>query len=360
MIAQIFVANAFLIMIYPCLFLSRVPGRRRLLVGMLLAAVFFVVVAISQTIEGMPTLRLHGGGAGGEYPLIVASNYDPGYFRSLFNEVLRGQGSPSWTRWLWAAYMILLATFGWWSGLLAIVLLMLRRSADPAVLLFPVFVVANYVFMALGLALDDRGTATPEDLLNRPLVWAYFAVVVWVAGGAYAALFNTGLPKRLAVRVGGFAILALGLAVPFAFSRNLQTNPTFSNYASFRVFGSYPSCLVEASRHIRDHGRADAVVQDSENDVRFLVTAVAERQSYAARSLPWGGVPTPLKARLDELEVFKKMTDAASISEFARQRNIGWYILRPTSNVAWPQAFLASPSFVCDGFRVFRLDGNQG
>ena len=75
--AQFFVANAFLILIYPCLFLSSVPGRRRLLVGVLLAALFFVAVAMSQGIQGMPTLRLHGGGAGGEYPLIVAGNYDP-------------------------------------------------------------------------------------------------------------------------------------------------------------------------------------------------------------------------------------------------------------------------------------------
>ena len=53
-------------------------------------------------------------------------------------------------------------------------------------------VVFNYLVMAMGLALDTRGVGTRDELLNRPLVWAYFVLAAWTAGGAYHLLSALG------------------------------------------------------------------------------------------------------------------------------------------------------------------------
>jgi hypothetical protein len=354
--AHIFVANAFVVLIYPCLFLAGASRRQRIVAGLLLTALFVAVVGISQTIEGTPALRLRGGSgsAGGGYLLRAVGGYEPGVLKTFFTAALSGQGQPGWATGLWGVSMILSATFGGWLFLCGVVLYLQRRTAPKAVLLFPAFVIVNYVFMALGLAMDDRGIGNPDELVNRPLVWAYFVVTVWTAGGAYAVLFGNRLPKSRAVRMAGAATLALGLAVPFAFSRDLQTMPAWG-YPRFSDFNAHPRCLLDAAGYVRDHSRIGDVVQDSDNDPRFVVTALTERQAYAIKSRLGGRASMPLQARFAELEGFSALTDSESIDVFARERNIGWYLLRPESNVTWPKDFLDSSVFECGGFRVFQF-----
>src|SRR5438105_14558939 len=61
--AHFFVANAFLLMIYPCLFFRGLRMHWRIISAVLLTALFVFVVGLSQNLNEISTLRLDGSGA---------------------------------------------------------------------------------------------------------------------------------------------------------------------------------------------------------------------------------------------------------------------------------------------------------
>ena len=351
--AHIFVANAFLAMIYPCVFVVRVKAARRVIAVLFLSALFVLVVMLSQKINGIPTLHLDGSSTG-SYLSILLSDYDPGVLKDFLNFVFVEQ-YPGAVLLLCGIGLLLLSTFGLWSVACITALVLLRKQTPAAVLYFPVLVVANYLVMSLGLAMDTNGIGTPEELLNRPLVWAYFVVVAWTGGAAYVLMFGNDAPGGMRARTCVAVLVCLCLAIPSVLSENLQTFPTRKGFGSFREFGSAPSCLVKASLYIRDHSPADDIVQDSQNDSKLLVSALAERQAFAISFFFWPRRSSELVKRLEELAQFRKMTDAAEVTEFVTRRHISWYVLRPGSEVAWPASVLDNYVFDCDGYRVYRF-----
>jgi hypothetical protein len=354
--AHVFVANAFLIMMYPCLFLARLRPSRRFAIGAILVILFASVVALSQRFEAIPTLRLDGRSAR-RYMLNLLDSFDPGAFKSFFAWALVEQPASKPVLALYAVAMLLLSTFGIWTIAWGATFFVLRAQGNTAapILFFPLFVVANYALMSLGLAMDVRRVGTPDEFLNRPLVWAYFAVVVWTAGGAYAARFGTALPRRLPVRIAAVLLVLLGLAVPWTFSRNLQTFPAWPGFGSFEEFASFPLCRVQASLYIREHSRDQDILQDSENDFHYLTTGLAERQAFVIANMLRTREEADLSERLADMESFKRMTSAAELTAFAARRKISWYLLHPTSTVSWPTPVLESAVYACDGYRVYHF-----
>ena len=350
--AHVFVANAFLIMIYPCLFLPGLKLRWRGLIAIALIACFVAVVEFSQSIDRIPTLRLDGSGAR-TYVAYLLANHDPGRLRSL---VEHGLGVAPWSPLrliIYGGLLVLFGTFGYWSVAAIATVLWIRKSTPAAVWAFPLLVMANYLIMSLGLAMDRKDIGSPDELVNRPLVWAYFAVAAWTGGAVYYRLFGDGLPRATAARVLlGLAAL-LGLVVPLTFAANLQTFPHWPGFTSFREAGAVPTCLVDAARFIRQHSAPSDVVQDSENDPRVWVTALAERPDFAMY-VP-NRPPAGLDQRLADLAAFKRLTNITDIKAYAVRNQITWYVLRPTSEVAWPTALRDEAVFECGGYRVLHF-----
>ena len=354
--AHVFVANAFLVMMYPCLFLVRTRRSRRFVIGAILVAVFVSVVALSQRFEAIPTLRLDGRSAG-SYVRILLGSFDPGVLKSFFTWALGEQQTSKPILALYAIGMLLLSTFGIWSIALgaAFLVLTVQGNTAAAILFFPLLVVANYIVMSLGLAMDTRGIGTPDEFLNRPLVWAYFAVVTWTAGAAYAARFGNDPPRGTRTRIAVALLALVSLVIPWAFSANFQTFPAWHEFSSFRQFASYPLCRVRAALYVRDHSHADDIVQDSENDFRYLTTGLAERQAFVIANMLKSREQSGLRQRLEEAETFKQMTDVAELTNFAAMRKISWYLLHPTSEVSWPKSVIESAVYECDGYRVYHF-----
>lgn len=351
--AHIFVANALLILVYLPLFFPGVRRRWRLIIGIVLVGLFVSVVGISQTIDRVPVLRLDGSGIG-RYVVVLLGDFDDGLLKTFFTRVFRQEQHSKPVEGLYVAAMLLLSTFGLWLAATPLVAAAVRGKTPAAILCFPILIIANYLVMSIGLALDTRGVGTPDELLNRPLVWAYFAVAAWTAGGAYYLAFGDGLPRSRMARSGLLALLCLTLAGPLIFSRNLQTFPARQGYARYEQFNSVPLCLVRASQYMRDNSRPDEIIQDSENDPRFVITALSERQRFAGASI-FGGRSKKLQERLDGLALFKAMRDADELKSYAASHNISWYLLHPDSAVSWPASFLQEAVFDCDGYRVYRF-----
>jgi len=358
--AQIAVANAFLIMVFPFIFFTAIKARWRWALGLLAVTAFVSAVRLTQGLPGVPTLRLDGSGAS-EYSLLLFKHYAPGPFKELYFSII-DQPSSKLLLGLGVASMILLSTFGLWLPLLAAGLWLQRANVRTGAFWLPVLVVGNYLVMSLGLALEKNGIGMGEEFLHRPLVWAAFVVCAWSTGAAYFACFGNQFPSATRSRLilGTWALLAS--LSPIAFSSNIQTLPVWSWGRTYTEVGGVPTCVVSASNYIRSHGRPDEVVQDAAGDVRLGLTALAERQAYVIFDTRKGNDEMPARAprgaaeRRREVEGMLALDNADQIKSFALTRGVSWLLLHPESRVSWPEPFLNDSAFSCESYRLYRFD----
>ena len=344
--AHLFVANAFLILIYPALFFEGLRLRSRLLVAVLLSIVFAYVLTISQHVHGLPTLRLDASYARG-YSDVLLYSYDPGTWKQFVRTALGGR--EGWDLAPRMGVMILLSTFGGWLAAASAAGFCLRGRCRPVVLLFPLFVVMNYGLMAVGLAADASGKWNPEEMLNRPLIWAFFAVAAWTGAGLYVLGIGEGVPKGWRAR--GVAVgCTLGcMGWPLAFGPRLETMPAWNGLGDRKVFNSAPTALVTACRYIRANSGKGDIVQDSEGDPTLMVTGLTEREAFVATP----GKDGEGARRKAELVRWDFMKDERGIAAYAVRSGVGWYVLRPQTKVEWPDALLKKAVFDTEGYRVF-------
>lgn len=349
--AHFFVANALLIGLYPCVFFTRLGGLWRLLIGLGFIGGFVGVIAWSQQLTSVPVLRLDGSGATG-YLLLLMDAFDPGALKNFFHGVLVEEHHSKLVNALYAAVLLSLSTFGLWGAAFVGVWVVLWRRLPLAIAVFPVLIIGNYLLMSSGLAADAHNSASPYELLNRPLGWAYFVVVAWTAGGGYYWLWGAGLPPRKLTRIGLAGAVCASLAVPWLVAANFQTFPALRGYAKYEDFNAVPACLVKAARFVRDNSRPDELIQASDFDPHYAVTALAERQSFVSKSM-FGWQEAALQERVKEVEAFSRLADTEAVQTYALSNGLAWYILQPTTTVAWPAGLLEQAVFSCGGYRVY-------
>ncbi len=129
-----------------------------------------------------------------------------------------------------------------------------------AVALFPWVAIANYLIMALGLAPDRNPITQADELMHRPLVWAYFVVAAWVGGGVYEVVLKDGFARLPFVRAVRWAVFPVLLAVPLMLGRDVQSGPGWGkDFTNIPIpVGFYRSRCFSAL-----DSRVGAVVQDS-------------------------------------------------------------------------------------------------
>jgi len=351
--AHVFVANAFLILMYPCVFFTAVRPRIRLVLGVFAIALFVAVIALSQATGKVPLLRLNFSSTG-QYVVDLLNAFDNGVFKEFYTRIFLVDQPSKAVQGFYALAMISLSTFGVWLLAFGVAAPAARKRIAPAAFWFPVVVLVNYLVMATGLAYDNRGIGTPDEMINRPLVWAYFVIAAWTAGASYFVLFGNRVPARPVERLGIVVATVMAMSGPLAFNQNLQTFPA-RKMASYAEFNAAPACLVEASQYIRTHSNAGDIIQDSANDLKFMVTALAERQSFVIGSQLFGKTSKPVEERIAALAGFMAMNDAGDIQRFAGETGIAWFLLRPENKVAWPDKVLNDAKFECGGYKVFHF-----
>jgi hypothetical protein len=352
--AHIFVANAYLILIYPCLFFYSIKWQKRLLIGALFSCIYIFAVIFSQNFERIPIIRLDGSGA---VAYIIKCAYyfnQPSWIGSFFTDIFIPQKYSKLINGVAAVILISVGTFGFWLFLMPLIGVIIRNKVSSAILCFPFLVMANYIVMALGLARNTRVVGTGEELINRPLVWAYFVVAAWTLGGAYALAYADSIPKKASIRACFILIVLLLLVITSSYTRNFQTFPRWSGFTRYEDFNSVPTCLVKSSLYIKESSTTDEIVQVSGNDEKFVFTAISERQIYAGSST-FGGVNQAHQDRLDSLHSITGIRDAEVLKSYLASTDISWYLLEPNSLVSWPKEFLDTAVFTCDGYRVFHI-----
>jgi len=351
--AQIFVPNAIVLWLWPSLFLKNVKLYQRMSWFVSAFLILYCTIHFSGNDVRVPTLIFDGSGFR-VYSQWVMDQFDEGGAKSFILWLqsfcsLRGVG-------IWdgiiRGFAIFIGTVGVWGIIGPWVGLTCRKKIPNPNLWFPVAVIGMYLLMACLLALDVKGIGTPEELLHRPFIWAYFVGCIWTS----STLYHIIMQKRkifLNHRPYHIYLICLILAIiPLKLGQGLEKGPAFGADLTNRLV---PFGLVQACEFIRENASDHDTIQDSQYDPSFITTALSERQSYFLRSM-YGTTHLPLfQERLEAVQELQGIDSLDKLKEFENREKIDWYILHPLDRVNWPSAIVQHPSFECNEYRVYHL-----
>jgi hypothetical protein len=344
-----FIASALPLLLLPPLVFRRPLGLRKRVLWTVSAVVLYAVTVVGvQKVPGVPLIRFDGSSVGEIFTLIKGFA-QRGALRALLDGRLGPEHSLLSNVAVGAPY-VLLSALGLFAPLLVILAVRLRKRTSPVLVLFPLLLVANFLAMFLGLALDLR-SSTPDELSHRPIMIVYFVVVAWVGGAAGLLLFE---PPRLGRLTRPVLLLAavFCLAVPTFFGAGVQRIAAMRMFSPVRV----PIGLVRAAEYIRDHGDSQELVQDSQFDRTYAFAALAERRTYASRTLTTISTHLDLlQQRIAFVERFMELRDAPTIVATAQQIGLRWFLLDPGDQIAWPAEIAERPIFELGGYRLYRF-----
>jgi hypothetical protein len=313
------------------------------------AVVAYVVTIIAvQKVPGVPLIRFDGSGVG-EILKLVKGFTQPGALRDFLAERI-GRESPLLSNLLLGVPFILLAALGLFAPLLVILAVRLRRHAPALLVLFPILLIANFLAMFFGLALDFS-RSTPDELSHRPVMVMYFGVVAWVGGAAGLSLLESRRLGRIA-RPTMIGLAVLLMAVPAFFGSGVQRMWAMRMFSPVRV----PIGLYRAAEYIRDHGDARDVFQDSQFDRTYTVAALSERRAYAARTMTRMSYHSDwIEQRAEAIDKLMQLRDPAALAASAREIGLRWFLLNPGDEVKWPAEIASQPAFELAGYRLYRF-----
>jgi hypothetical protein len=349
--AQLFVANSYLLMMFPFFFFKHSDRKWRIVLGLFATAVFCVAVSLGQSSPRVPVMRLDGSGIG-QYIVDLMHVYDDGWMKRVFYRIFLVEQHGHAVQALYAVAMIGLSTFGLWLFGLAGALAKGWRKIPVMLWLFPILIIGNYMVMTLGLAYDDRKIGAPDELINRPLVWAYFVVAAFTAALMYRLVIGSSEPRGIQA-FGVTLVSVFGIVAALQHAPNLQTYPQFG-MPVYAQFGTIPKCLLAAATHLRSRSGKSDVVLDAVADPKLKLSALSERQLYVGTTL-FGGVSDTQTRRLAETKNIVKMGDAAEIRHFFASNDIRWFLQHPDTQSAWPSSGLPLPEVDCGGYRLFHF-----
>jgi hypothetical protein len=330
-----FIASALLLSLVPPLFFRGPLGpRKRTLWAVAAAAVCGATILIVGRVPGVPAIRFDGSSVREIFALI--KQFAP---RGALRDFIDGRLGPDHSllsNLTVGVPYLLFAALGLFAPLLMIFVIGLRKRTSAVLVLFPLLLIANFLAMFLGLALDLR-SSTPDELSHRPLMIVYFVVVTWVGGAAGLSLLESRRLGRIA-RPALLCLAVLLLALPALAGSGVQRMWAMRMFSPVRV----PIGLVRAAEYMRDHGDSHDLFQDSQFDRTCAVAALAERGNYAARTL------TIMSYNMD-------LRDGAAVVATAQQIGLRWFLLDPGDQIAWPAEISQRPAFELDGYRLYRF-----
>ena len=348
-----FIASALpLVLLPPLFFRGALAVRTRVAWGLAAVAVYVVALVVVQKIPGVPPIRFDGSSVD-KVLSMVKQFVHPGGQRQFLDGHLGAEHSTLSNLGFGVPY-VLLSALGLFAPLLVAFTLRLRGRTPPLLVLFPWLLIANFLAMFFGLALDLK-SSTPDELSHRPIIIVYFVVVTWIGGAAGLLLSEwrrwggVARPARLGLVAG---VLVSLLAVPWVLGSGVQRLWAMRLFSPVRV----PVGLVRAAEYIREHGGAQDVFQDSQFDRTYVVAALSERRTYAARTMTimtFNG--EKLQQRIATVESLMESRDASAVAAIAREIGIRWFLLNPGDQVRWPDELANRPAFELDGYRLYQF-----
>ena len=344
-----FIASALLLLLIPPLFFFGHLGlRKRALWAVSASVVYIATLVYGQKVPGVPPIRFDGSSVG-EILRLVQSFAKPGALRDYLAHHMGAQ-FPWTSNLLFGIPFILLETLGLCVPLLVILVIRLRRRTPLLHVLFPLLLIANFLAMFFGLALDFS-RSTPDELSHRPVMLMYFFVVAWIGGALGMTLIESRRLSRMArPAIIGLALLLMG--VPAVLGSGVQRMWAMPRISPVRL----PIGLVRAAQYIHDHGSTDDVFQDSQFDRTYTVAAWSERRAFASRTM----TRMPFRSEMVEqravaIDRFMGIRQPKLVAATARALGFRWFLLEPGDRVDWPMEIANNPAFEMGPFRLYEF-----
>jgi len=251
--------------------------------------------------------------------------------------------------------LVLLNTLGIFAVIAPFVwLLAVRCKTWQAPEAISIAAVAILLLMTFGLN-GNAMFGSPDELIHRPFVWAYWVVGSLTAGRLFSVA--AGFHPQLSTWAVAISILALML-IPIRYGSGLERGkwPGAEAFSNLRVDRG----LVDCANYIRGQPPADAVVQDSRLDELLILGGLSERPSFAARAKVWVAASkafreSPYQEQLRKLQSLQQATNVPDLQRSVRETGIRWYVVHPGDPNFWPTEFRDHP--VYDMKRCFDLQG---
>ncbi len=343
------IASAFLLLLVPALFFRARLGPKKRALWVVSALIFYVVaLAVGQRVPGVPLIRFDGSSTG-EILYLIQSFAMPG----KLTEYLAGRMGRdfAWTsNLLFGIPYVLFAVLGAVVPLLVVLVLRLRKRTTPLELAFPLLLIANFLLMFFGLALD-LDSSTPDELSHRPLMIVYFFVVSWIGGALGLLVVDSRMSARI-VRPAILALTAVLTVVPAFFGPGVQVMWTMPKISPVRI----PTSAIRVAEYIRSHGSAEDVFQDSQFDRIYALAALSERRTFVAHTLtlmPFRG--DMVATRSTAINRLMRLEQSKLVLGTARAYGLRWFVLHKGNSVKWPPEIADKPAFEDGSLTVYDL-----
>ncbi len=341
------IASALLLLLVPAVaFRGALSLRARIAACLAACVVYAAVLTMGQVVPGMPVIRFDGSGVG-EIQRLIQSFQVAGSLQDFMAE-RSGPLASAASNLIFGVPYVLGAALGVFLPLVCVLVFCVRARVPSLHTALPIFVLANFLVMFCGLALD-MDSSTPDELSHRPLMIVYFFVVTWVGG-------LLGLMAETSRRFGRFAprfvtgIAVVLMVVPLFFGSGVQLLRGMPAISPLRV----PKALVTLAEHMRTHGDRTDIFQDSQFDRVYALAALSERRPFVDHTL------TRMSVRGDEVarrsaavNRLMLMDKAPFVVATAHAFGVRWFVLQKGDRVHWPPELLDNPALEAGRFRLY-------
>lgn len=342
------VASALLLLLLPALFFrASLSARQRAVWAVSAIALYAAFLVFGQKVPGVPLIRFDGS-AVGEILRLIESFAKPGALKDYVTQHTGAQ-LPWTSNLLFGVPYVLFAALGFFVPLLVVLAFCLRGRVPLLHRILPFVLIANFLVMFFGLALDFS-SSTPDELSHRPLMVVYFFVVTWV-GAAVGFLLATSPRVTRVARAAVFGLAALLLAVPASLGDGVQLMWAMPRISPVRL----PVAQVRAAEYLRTHGNAEDIFQDSQFDRGYAIAALSERRpfiSHTMTSMDFRG--EMVAARTAAVDRLMGLRNGKLVIGTARAFGLRWFVLQRGNRVHWPPE-VGEPVFEQGAFRIYEF-----
>jgi hypothetical protein len=341
------IASSLLLLLVPALFFRAQLGLRKRAACAISAGAFYVVcLTVGQRVPGVPVIRFDGSSIG-EVLHLVHSFAMPGAFREYLAQHI-GRELPLTSNLAFGIPYVCFAALGLFVPLLVVLTALLRNQAPLLPVLFPTLLLANFLAMFFGLALD-MSSSTPDELSHRPVMIVYFFVVSWT-GGALAMLLERSPHLARFTRPAILGLAAVLMAVPASFGPGVQLMWVMSKISPVRL----PKPLVEVAEHIRTHGPPDDIFQDSQFDRIYAIAALSERRPFVAHTLTRMPFRAEMVAtRSAAVDRLMAISRPKLVLGTARAYGLRWFVVHRGNKVQWPAGIADNPALQAGSLKLY-------
>ncbi|WP_138496208.1 hypothetical protein [Paenibacillus pinistramenti] len=348
---HIFFANALVLWIFPSIFFTKVTVKIKVLWFTFCIFSYFFVIHYVQQFKEVPYIS-YDGSASASYTRFTIEQFQNAWMKKWFTTSMTPDHfSISTVYWYGLmAVMLFLGTLGILGAAYILIIVVLRKKISLVLALFPLIVIFNYLATSLTISYDAHLIGNKEELMHRPLVWAYFIVCIWVFG-AIGYLLNNKMDRSRYLRYTLSTVMVLLLIISWNMAKDVQKGPAWGKDYNYL---SYPTAYVGALEYIKEQSAQKDIVQDSHNDPDLMVTALSERQEYVSFYKDLG---TPLQSdRIKEVESIMKWSDGVTIKNYFKSKGIKWYIVHQGDLLNWPPSLNKQIVYQQQGYKVYYFD----